>query len=347
MKRINPIIFLVTMVGYLWSCTEEIGPFLSETPVAPVWISPEAGGSMVLSEDLAEEEVVFEFQSADFGFSAAVAYTVEMDMAGNSFAAPTAVVTSRGTQAVLSITDFNQRLIGKGLVPDEASEIELRIRAAISDRVEDVFSEPIAMTVTPYEVALDYPKLYVPGDYQGWNPANENTVIYSVNSDGIYEGFIHVLQGSGTFKVNEGPNWDVNYGDNEGDGTLDQDGTDLSVGDEYGTFKLTVDLNNMTYSIGPALLWGIIGDATPGGWDVSTPMEFDADENVLTLTTDLNAGLIKFRANDAWDNNYGDDDGDGIAEAGGADITVEEAGNYTITLDFKVPGQVSYTLEKN
>ncbi len=99
MKSINPIIFLGAVLCSFWSCTEEVGPFLSESPVAPVWISPEAGSSMVLSEEQAEEELVFEFEPADYGFSAATEYAVEMDIAGNSFAEPTAIVTSRGAHA--------------------------------------------------------------------------------------------------------------------------------------------------------------------------------------------------------------------------------------------------------
>ena len=51
---------------------------------------------------------------------------------------------------------------------------------------------------------------------------------------------------------------------------------------------------------------GIIGDATPNGWDASTPMVQDpVDTNVWTLEVELFAGEAKFRADDSWDVNWG------------------------------------------
>ena len=58
----------------------------------------------------------------------------------------------------------------------------------------------------------------------------------------------------------------------------------------------------------------------------------------------LNAGEIKFRLNDAWDTNYGDDGADGTLEAGGANIAVI-AGVYNITLNFSDPDNPTYVIE--
>ena len=74
-------------------------------------------------------------------------------------------------------------------------------------------------------------------------------------------------------------------------------------------------------------------------------MNFNKDLNVLTITADLKAGEMKFRANQNWDFNYGGSNGD--LEAGGDNIPVAEAGNYTVTLNFNEPGEVTYTLTKN
>ncbi|MDN3667904.1 SusE domain-containing protein [Echinicola jeungdonensis] len=346
MKSIYQNIFLGLALLMAWSCTDALDPVIKSDPSAPVLMTPSSGTSLTLTSEQEMEEVSFEFEEVDYGFSAAVTYTVQMDLVGNGFAEPLNVVMTSKSPAKINYGDFNQKLLTKGLSPGEASEVEFRVRSRVSPDVDDEFSETITMNLTPYKVALEFPKLYIPGDYQGWNPANENTVIYDDNGDQVYEGFVHILGGSGAFKVNEEPNWDINYGDDGADGTLDANGDDI-VAEGVGTFELTVDLANKTFSIADPLYWGIIGDATAGGWDSSTPLEFDPEENVLTLTTDLTAGLMKFRANDAWDNNYGDDDGDGVLEAGGADISVDEAGSYTITMDFKTPGEVTYTLEKN
>jgi hypothetical protein len=171
------------------------------------------------------------------------------------------------------------------------------------------------------------------------------TVLKSVNFDNVFEGYVHILPGgTGEFKVNETNSWDVNYGDNGADGTLDQDGENIKV-TEFGTYLMKVDLGAKTYELSDPLYWGIIGSATAGGWDSETKMGFNRDENVLTITADLVEGEMKFRANQDWAFNFGG--ADGVLEADGANIAVSEAGNYTITLDFRTPGEVLYTMTKN
>lgn len=84
---------------------------------------------------------------------------------------------------------------------------------------------------------------------------------------------------------------------------------------------------------------GIIGSATPGGWDNDTDMRLaDAtrvDKSVWTTTLYLIGGSqVKFRASDGWDNNWGGTafpSGTGVAA--GADITVNATGYYKVTFN--------------
>ncbi|MDX5338036.1 MAG: SusF/SusE family outer membrane protein, partial [Cyclobacteriaceae bacterium] len=81
-------------------------------------------------------------------------------------------------------------------------------------------------------------------------------------------------------------------------------------------------------------------------WDTDTPMNvFDKATNQLKITTDLKVGAFKFRANNNWDFNYGGSNGE--LNAGGDNIQITEAGNYTITLYFGPEGVATYTLTKN
>ena len=41
---------------------------------------------------------------------------------------------------------------------------------------------------------------------------------------------------------------------------------------------------------------GIIGDATPGGWDTDTEMNFDTQKQRFWVDVTLTAGEFKFRA---------------------------------------------------
>lgn len=188
-----------------------------------------------------------------------------------------------------------------------------------------------------------YPVLYVPGGYQGWDPSDATTVVASVNDDGYYEGYLWFPDANTEFKFTTGPNWDVNYGDDGADGTLELNGANIVAADA-GYYKVNVDTNTWTYDI-EKTEWGLIGDATPGGWDTDTDMTYNATDGVWELEVDLGTGSIKFRANDVWDINYGDTGVDGILDAGGDNISIAEAGAYLIKMKLGFP-DYTYTIEK-
>ncbi|WP_346855869.1 RagB/SusD family nutrient uptake outer membrane protein [uncultured Draconibacterium sp.] len=196
---------------------------------------------------------------------------------------------------------------------------------------------------------VDYPVIYVPGGYQSgsgysegdWAPDVAPT-LGSVNSDSNYEGYIYFADAA-EFKFTAGPNWDLNWGDDGGDGSLEPNGANLSVA-EGGYYKLNVNTADLTYSIAKTD-WGIIGSATANGWDSDQNMEFDAETKTWIAELDLSAGEIKFRANDDWAINYGDDGADGILGAGAANIAIAEAGSYKITMKLESP-DYTYTVEK-
>lgn len=174
----------------------------------------------------------------------------------------------------------------------------------------------------------------------GW--ADQTNMTYDSGSLTFHIG-AHLTAGGGSFKFRGTPDWSINYGSTAADGkTLNAGGENIpvSIEDDYA---ITLDLshpNAYTYS---ANRWGLIGDATPGGWSTSTPMSWDATKKVFTVTVDLKAsGQFKFRANDDWVINYGGDM-NALVQDGG-NISVPSDGNYTVTLD---PWAHTATLTKN
>jgi hypothetical protein len=168
------------------------------------------------------------------------------------------------------------------------------------------------------------------GSFAASNWATQLDLTFAATT-GIFYGGVH-MEASTAFKFRGTSDWGLNYGCTAADGkTLNAGGSDIAV-TTAGDYAITLDLshpNEYTYS---ANRWGLIGDATAGGWDTSTPMTWDATNKVFTVTTTLVGGKsFKFRANDAWVLNYG-----GSLSAlteGGGDIAVTADGSYVITLD--------------
>ncbi len=199
---------------------------------------------------------------------------------------------------------------------------------------------------TPPKNPKSYPVLNCPGSYQGWNPSDPNHVVGSVKSNSEYEGYLYFENAGTQFKLAKG-SWDVNWGD---DGTLSgklkHGGDNFSIADP-GYYKVNCDTALMTYSI-LKTNWGVIGDATPGGWTTDTPMAYDTATKTWRVTLDLLGGKgLKFRANGGWDLNYGDDGQKiGLLKPGGDNITIPEDGSYVVVMKLGAP-DYTYTITRN
>jgi len=212
-------------------------------------------------------------------------------------------------------------------------------------------NKTIVLTQIPLNIA-------VPGNHQGWNPATAPLLAASVLGQTDYEGFVW-LDGEFKFIAPDGNgdfNWgNLDWGDASGVNgsytqvlTADNEG---NIGASAGYYLVKADTEALTYSI-ELTNWGVIGNATPTGWDSDTDMVYDPVANTWSVTLDLTAqpapdNGIKFRANDAWDLNIGDTDADGTMEFGGQNIGIPADGNYTITLDLSNPRAYTYSVVLN
>ncbi|MEL4306686.1 SusE domain-containing protein [Joostella sp. CR20] len=87
--------------------------------------------------------------------------------------------------------------------------------------------------------------------------------------------------------------------------------------------------------------WGLVGSATPNGWDgPDVPFVLTDDENVVVAYANLIDGEIKIRENNDWTLNYGDTGNDGTLEEGGDNIPVT-AGSYKIEFNIS---DLTYTM---
>lgn len=188
--------------------------------------------------------------------------------------------------------------------------------------------------------------LYLPGSYQGWNPASAATL--QGNGEGIFEGGVQLgTEGETQFKFSPVPEWKGDFGcdnltaDDKGVYTGTYGASDNLVV-PAGYYYITVDMTTTNVKLEPIHSLGIIGGFPQDGWgnDVAK-LAYDVNANVWSGTCQINAGVEwKIRANDSWDWNRGGSLSavgapfEGIAN--GANITVPEDGTYTVTIDLSV-----------
>jgi hypothetical protein len=201
-------------------------------------------------------------------------------------------------------------------------------------------------TVTPEKV---YSLLYVPGDYQGWNPATAPT-LGSVNDDGSYDGYINIPSGgSYEFKLTTGPDWSNALGD-AGGGNLSSSGGNLTV-PSGGFYHIMANTTNNTWSA-TKTTWSLIGSFAASNWGNDIDMTYDAGEKVWKATITTVAGdQFKFRANHDWGLNYGDSGGTGSLTVNGDNIGdasknfAVPAGTHTISLYLTNSGYFTYKIQ--
>ena len=310
--------------------------------------------------------LTFTWPAVSYGTGIAVTYTLELDTQND-----TAGTTGWGKAQkfvagnnVLTYSfagkDLNNVLGSLGVF--STAPIVFRVLSDVSQyngsasTVPTVYSSVVSVNITPYLT-----NLWVPGAYQGWSPATAPILNSVPGYAGVFEGYVNITgTGNQGFKYTNAPDWNhTNYGDPSGEvggGTLTTNGLagGLSVANG-GYYELSANLNNLSWTA-KLTNWGIIGDATPGGWNTDTQMTYDATNQVWTVTAAMKqAGSYKFRANDAWVIDFGIDNAGNLQYADNPlftynpnlnNMTVPADGTYVITLDLHVSGKYTYSAVK-
>ena len=166
----------------------------------------------------------------------------------------------------------------------------------------------------------------------GW--ADETPLRKDANGP-IWRAVMDLTDGEAKFRANN--SWDINWGATDfPTGVGELGGPNIPV--EAGTYLVLFIPETGAYNFLTVQEYdvvSIIGDATPGGWDNDTPMEKDPEDgSTWRLRVDLKQGFMKFRADNDWAVNWGDDQFPaGIAYQDGPDIPVPSDGEYIITFN--------------
>ncbi|WP_075602267.1 SusF/SusE family outer membrane protein [Saccharicrinis aurantiacus] len=218
--------------------------------------------------------------------------------------------------------------------------------------------EKIATEAAVYKFSLDlenmtytmeqsnFPNnIYLVGSHNGWDNATAGA--HKNFFDGTYEVYQDFPENSACKWLPQLGSWDNDFGDDPNNpGNIISEGETNVLIPDAGFYLMQVDLSTQKWTA-TSTTWGIIGDATSGGWDAQTNFTtFDATTNTFTMEADLTVGSMKFRGTDDWSVNYGGTGLTGEPIPGGDNLSIQEAGTYSISLVLTQGGNYSYSIVK-
>lgn len=347
MKKYYILLFaLVGVLGFFTSCDKDGDQIvLSDNVTVPTLSLPDlslvrANGTDILN---------FYCTPVDPGFTASVTYFIEACPAGNNFETVTEIYKEITCDDIeLTVNELNSILLN-GFPEDQTSSVDFRIKCVLETDAGLGVDDHVYYSETVNGNATIFGLLRLDVLISG----SETQKIKSPGSDGIYEGFVKFDAGD-AFTLFD-PDNAIAYG--AGTSGIAVDGTSITVADA-GWYSLSANTNDLTYTI-EAYNIGLVGDATPNGWNTpDSKMDYNSTDRTWEITADLTNGNFKFRLNDGWAWNLG---GNGTADGsadnydsdnktiqlsqGGKNIPVlDGAGNYTIKLN--IDGSVA-TIVKN
>ncbi len=306
--------------------------------------------------------IKFNFTTPNYGYSAAVTNTLQIDAAGDNWKNPaSATLGTKVYSQSYSTAVFNNMVLKLNLPAGSASQVMVRVMHTISASVAPIYSNVLTLTVTPFNLTS---WVYVPGAYEGWaNPGPQEDSLVSITGNGIYVGIINFTTGNNQFLITPTKGWANKYATTQSASTS---GTSANYTVTYngsnnfyapsapGQYLVTLDLNANTITIVPADFYSIIGDAAQG-WSTDVSMKYinDGNQNWVATLPLVSTGSFKVRQDAAWTNSWGIPNsgtvGYGIAntlnDTKNGNISVATSGSHTVT--FNMPstpfGTSTYT----
>jgi hypothetical protein len=338
-KLILKLTYVTALFAFMQSCDDVERVYYNDTAETVLSLSD---NNLTLSEDNGANEILtLTWSDPDYGFDAAALYSVQMDVQGGDFSNPQIISVGSSLEKTFTVEELNAKLLSLSMTPGEEGVAIFRIKATLSE-YQEIFSNTVNLNVTPYSSLLDLTtNLGVVGSATPGGWGNENIPdlqFYTTSMTDVYVAYVSLRDGEIKFRNNN--DWAENWGDDGNDGTLDSYGANIAV--SAGTYKIEVNFSSMTYTM-EAYSWGLVGSATPNQWNGPDLMlQYNSYQDDWRAVVTLGEGEVKFRFNNDWGLNYGDDGADGSMEANGANISVS-SGHYLVSMNLNTQ---SYTMEE-
>ncbi len=351
-SKIGSFVTLVILT-LLMACKKDIQQTVMTQTVAPT-VSLSAP-TLVLSAATAGEVVeTISWTAAEYGFSAAINYQVEIAAGGSNFAGAQKVNMGINRSTTYTGAVLNDLAIGMGIEPGTSGTLDVRVRSALSDSVYH-YSSVIQLNITTYVV--EFPALLVRGGNAWVTPATRTPgyVLTSPDFSSKYEGYIYIPNADGwggdalkLLSTSSG----IEYGWGTSSTTIAAGSTgNLWFTPAPNYMKVNADINALTVSFTPVQFY-LTGNFN--AWSTSdTPLVYDPVTHKL-IATGVNftaGGTFAFTANGGWDLSYKVDGAGKIVYAGppdwaGSNIPAPGTGSYTVILDLSGGnGYYSYSIQ--
>ena len=332
--KLKNILFLAAGFLAMTSCSDDITtPVLKLQQAAKLnAVNPAEITFTQENSDKAFPDISWE--KANYGKGAVVKYTVTITNNENK----KSIVAGDTEDAKLSFTNeaMNSLLAKIGAYPGHTYDFTVSLKSSAFETLIDDAQNTVNFKATPYDpntVGIDWNYAYVAVGYPEWD-YSKAYLLGDPDGDGTYQGWIQ-FDDECSFAVVDG-----------------KDVTKVLAKDQKvdakdkGFVEVTVAPDGKV-TIGKPCTWGMIGEATSGGWTKDTKMEYDKDTRMWTAITPLTDKEFKFRANEGWDINYGSDKNNpSVLAQGGENLKVAKTHAYIVKLNLTNAGKYTYTMEE-
>ncbi len=364
MKKIFNYILLLGVALAFASCESDLNgtTYNPDNASAPVLSALSETNYVLDSRNSENVAFTLQWEAPSFGYNAIVTSSIQLDLATSTdyATAYTLAAVTTATSQDITVSALNTAVLtvlrSNGLEEDlSARDYKIRISSSIASTVEPLYSNELTLNITPYSSDIQYPEIYVIGNYSdwGWDSAQS---LFSFSEDEInYEGLIDFGdKAADGFKLTGNTDWDNgNWGTDGNAAAPDSEAESVQLIDDGGsgniscyshrfyrfTFSKTDLILHMNLSFDNLYL---VGSDAGIGWDTETgmPMNFDtATQRFYLDYTFTSDSEIKFLTTsglwlgDAGDGKLGDGD----------NITVS-AGSYRIYVNLNNSSSQTYEI---
>lgn len=359
MKITRYAMMLAAATGLLSACQklDEVKAYDPDKVVAPVLHA--LPGEIVITPDNMGSTQTFTWDAADFGVRTQINYSIEASY--NDGAKLVLFTGMNGTSSEQTYESLNNILAlsvedgGLGVPSGEPTDVDFYISATIGTDFEKFYSAPATVRMTVTTAERTYPQVWVIGDYCGWNFDNAQGLFCFSGDEVTYEAIVDLGEKAANgFKLSGEAGWNdaCNWGTDDDAAAPETEAPSITLISSSGSgnimvyskrfYRFVFDRSTLTLSNKLSFnSMGIIGDATPGGWDTDTEMNFDTQKQRFWVDVTLTAGEFKFRADNDWAINFGGADGR-LSQNG--DNIKATAGNYRVYATLNNSAEITYEL---